>query len=703
MNNNIVLNKVGGFFKSNQEFGIILLVICVLAMMVIPLPTELLDVIIATNISFSIIVMMVVVYIGSPAQLTSFPSILLVLALLRIGITISTSRLILLNTNAGHIVETFGTFVVGGNLVVGLIIFLIITIINFIVITKGSERVAEVTARFSLDAMPGKQMSIDSDLRANAITAEQANERRQNLALESQLYGAMDGSMKFVKGDAIASIVDILINLVGGLIVGMMQHGMAFSDAIQTYSILTVGDGLVQQLPALIVSITAGLLVTRVNDDNNKQNLGKLIFQQLSLTPKALVAASVLMLIFSAIPGMPSMVFIAIVVILLGIAGLLYLKAKKSAVPKEESGLVESVEPTNSNDIVSWKLAPLMLQGSNNLKNGKYVNIFKQAISQVQQQVLLDIGVRIPAIALRYTDLPDNQYQLLLYEVPTTVGIIYPEHILALEQDVEMLRGFCKEQPIANMASIGLSTNGFWIDKSYATQCDEFGVKYLDNETFLNLNLSCTIKQHTLEFIGIQETKTLLDSMQEYQELIRELLRMAPLNKISEVLQRLVKEDISIRNFKVILDSMLEWMQREKEITIIVEHIRKSLGRYIAHKFSKGTKLIPCFIMNQDLEDVIRNSIRFGDTGSYLSIDAKVTQALIKEVQHLYKENNCSRLQVPVAIITHMDVRRYVRSIIEHQLPFLPVLSYEELEGLAEFQGLGVIEISLDLSFADYE
>jgi type III secretion protein V len=263
-------NKILNFFAKNGEFSVVILILFVLSMMVIPLPHELLDFIIAFNIGLTVVVLMVVIYMTSPLHLTSFPTILLMLAMLRIGITVSTSRLILLDGYAGKIITTFGEFVVGGNLIVGVIIFVIITIINFIVITKGSERVAEVAARFSLDAMPGKQMSIDSDLRAGNIDMTQANIKRKELGLESKLYGAMDGAMKFVKGDAIASIIDILINLVGGLIIGMVQRGMPFGDAIKTYSILTIGDGLVQQIPALIVSLTAGMMITRVSDEEDK-------------------------------------------------------------------------------------------------------------------------------------------------------------------------------------------------------------------------------------------------------------------------------------------------------------------------------------------------------------------------------------------------------------------------------------------------
>ncbi|MFN7094778.1 MAG: FHIPEP family type III secretion protein, partial [Burkholderiales bacterium] len=312
----------------NKELSIVFLVLIVLCMLIIPLPTEVMDVLIMFNITVSIIVLMVVIYMDSPLKLTAFPSILLILAMLRIGITISTSRLILLDADAGKIVETFGNFVVSGSLVVGVVIFTMITIINFIVITKGSERVAEVAARFSLDAMPGKQMSIDSDLRSGTIDMEEANQRRKDLNLESKLYGAMDGAMKFVKGDAIASIIDILVNLVGGFIVGIVEHDMTLGKSISTYSILTIGDGLVQQIPTLLVSLTAGMMITKVSDESEQLNLGESVLKQVFSNRKAIIASSIMLIIMALVPGMPSVTIGVFFVILLIIIKFMHKKDK---------------------------------------------------------------------------------------------------------------------------------------------------------------------------------------------------------------------------------------------------------------------------------------------------------------------------------------------------------------------------------------
>lgn len=689
-------NKILNFFAKNGEFSVVILILFVLSMMVIPLPHELLDFIIAFNIGLTVVVLMVVIYMTSPLHLTSFPTILLMLAMLRIGITVSTSRLILLDGYAGKIITTFGEFVVGGNLIVGVIIFVIITIINFIVITKGSERVAEVAARFSLDAMPGKQMSIDSDLRAGNIDMTQANIKRKELGLESKLYGAMDGAMKFVKGDAIASIIDILINLVGGLIIGMVQRGMPFGDAIKTYSILTIGDGLVQQIPALIVSLTAGMMITRVSDeeDKGKGNLGQVLLQQIFSYPKALFAAAFLLGLFSLVPGMPSTVFIGLFFALIFIG--LFISRKNKAIGSDGQSrkdfIAEEEKDKVEIQVPKWELVPLILNVANNLKDTTYIKQIKQALHNLQSELILDLGVEIPNIILRYSDkLEENTYQLLVYEIPATTGLIVPRNILVI-QDAEMLIDSLDiKDAILNQVNFGAKNLGVWVDEKYRDSCNEYNLAYLNSDQFIGMHLQFILKQYISSFLGMQEVKNMCDKMTDYQDLIRELLRMLPLNKITEILQRLIAEDISLRNFKTILDAMLEWGQRERDIIIITEYVRKSLGRYISYKFSNGTYIIPAFILDSEFEDTVRDSIRVTDSGGYLAIDPDIQNSFIMKVKEMLKENN--NLTVSPAIVTQMDIRRYVKSMLEKEMNFLPILSFQELGNLVEIHTLGVIEV----------
>ncbi len=687
--------KILKLLDANKEIAIVFMVLLVLLMMIIPMPTVLMDTIIAFNISISLVILMVVLYLRSTLQLTSFPTILLLLALTRIGITVSTSRLILLEGDAGNIVSTFGEFVVGGNIVIGLIIFIIITIINFIVITKGSERVAEVAARFSLDAMPGKQMSIDSDLRAGNISPEEANQRRKKLGLESKLYGAMDGAMKFVKGDAIASIIDILINLIGGLLIGIAQKGLDFSTALTTYSILTIGDGLVQQIPALLISLTAGMMITQVNEEGEDKNIGQSIIFQVFSDYKAIIAACFLILIMAFIPGMPTSVFMVILFFFFVISFFLWRKGTSSSNSSESKAVKEEGFSKNDNtslekDINNMKLLPLMLYLAPNFKNSQELDQIKSILTTVQQEIAFEIGVMIPQIVIRYNEsLANDEYQLLVSEIPVAQAKFHLDKILLLDTQERYLSVLNLEGSIANDQHFGENNLGIWVSETNNEICKQYNIRYLTYQQFLLLHFKTYVKKHLSEFLGIQEVKEMLDKMTDYQELIKELLRMLPLNKITEIFQRLISENISIRNFKVILDAMLEWSQKEREPIIITEYVRKALGRYIAFKFSDGSYLFPTIILSMELEDIIRDSIRYANNGSYLSLDPRISASINEQIQVIL--DNCKETS-KVVILTQLDIRRYVRAIIEKSFPAIAVLSFQEIEELAEFNNLGVIE-----------
>ena len=690
------LSKYLTLLFNNKEISIIIIVIFVLFMMIVPLNPTIMDIIIGFNISVSVLILMVVLYLQSSIGLTSFPGILLVLALIRIGITVSTSRLILLDANAGEIVQTFGEFVAGGNLVVGTIVFAIITIINFIVITKGSERVAEVAARFSLDAMPGKQMSIDSDLKAGNLTMEQANLKRKNLALESKLYGAMDGAMKFVKGDAIASIIDILINLVGGLIVGVVQKKLSFSDAATTYSILTIGDGLVQQVPALLISLTAGIMITKVNDEDTNENVGQNILKQIFTNHKALFSASALLFCMSFVPGLPAFVFLSLMMIFIIIGVVLFRSSKRgasdinsnSAVKEDLNEINKDIVDYNKDEQVDLHMTPLAIYFSPKIKGSNYIKSLKSIVFKIRQEVANDLGVLLPPIMIRYdSSYSDYQYQFEIFEIPESFGEGYWNSILILDQEeIELLNidTFTK-----NTYQFGNKNLGVWVAKSYDQLCLQNKIFYYTYEDFLALHIKYHIDKHIAKFLGIQETKNMLDKLQDYQDLIKELLRMLPLNKITEVFQRLISENISLRNFKVILDTMLEWGQREKDVVIITEHVRKSLGRYIAYKFSRNTYMFSCIMLSLDIEDTIRDSIRYTEAGSYLALDPRVTDEMIAQLDEIL--SSATHLK-NIVVLCQFDIRRYVRSVFEVKYSYIPVLSFQELEGYAEFNNIGIIE-----------
>lgn len=693
-----ILSKLLKSLEKNKEISIIIIVIFVLFMMIVPLTPTIMDLIIGFNISVSVLILMVVLYMQSAIGMTSFPSILLMLALIRIGITVSTSRLILLDANAGQIVETFGNFVVGGNIVIGIIVFSIITIINFIVITKGSERVAEVAARFSLDAMPGKQMSIDSDLKAGNITMEQATLKRKNLGLESKLYGAMDGAMKFVKGDAIASIIDILINLVGGLIVGIVQKNMSFSDAIAIYSILTIGDGLVQQIPALLVSLTAGIMITKVADDDSEENVGQNILRQVFSNHKAIYSACVLLGLFALIPGMPTVVFLLLMGVFGTIATVMMRRGPHSSDDKKSnSAVLEDLTEVDKNNIeykpgeqqIDLHMTPLALYFSNKFKGSSNLKQLKDIVFKIRQGIANDLGILLPPIVIRYdASYAEYHYQFEVFEIPESTGEIYWNDILILDEaDLELLD---VDKQIVNTYQFGANNLGVWISDQYQAICTDNSIAFHTCKDFLTLHIKYHIDKHISKFLGIQETKNMLDKLHDYQELIKELLRMLPLNKITETFQRLIAENISLRNFKVILDTMLEWGQREKDVVIITEHVRKSLGRYIAYKFSNGTYIFSCIMLSMDVEDIVRDSIRYNDSGSYLALDPRITDEITNQVKDILTSSTGIK---NISVVCQFDIRRYVRSILENHFSHIPVLSFQELEGFAEFNNIGVIKI----------
>lgn len=693
-----MLEKLIVKIKDNQEIFLVFIVVLVIMLMIMPVPPWMMDIVIGFNLSLSIFIVMTVIFIRSSIGISSFPSILLFLALIRIGITLSSSRAILGRGDTGEIVHTFGTFVLGGQILVGVISFCTLTLINFIVITKGSERVAEVAARFSLDAMPGKQMSIDSDMRAGSITKEQADSKRDNLYLESQLFGAMDGAMKFVKGDAVASIVDIFINIIGGMVIGTMQHGMTMGDAAHKYMILTVGDGLVQQIPAVLISVSSGIMITRVDGQNQDSKLGKSIIKQVFGDYRVLFSGAIILILICFVPGMPSMVFFTLggIAITGGFIRRKFLNLTDKA-EKNPERVIEDREPQSSKNVatVNYQPDPLVLYLSTNLKSSQYYTVFKNILVSLQNEMISDLGILIPHIIIRYNDqFKMNQFQLFVYEIPVDkVSFVYNNHILVLTEDEEMLSTLNMKNSIPN--KLGFSDDsllGTWVTTNNIATCKEFNIPYLLFDNVLTLYLKKQLKGYIANFLGMQEVKEIFDKMAIYQELIRELLKMLPLNKITEVFQRLVMEDVSIRNFKLILDSMLETAQKEKDVVIITEYVRRSLGRYISYKFSNGSYVFSAVITNRGIEDILRNAIRFSENGSYLELDEVVKENIITQIKNILKNNKNAK---NIIILTNFDVRPYVVSIIKGFVN-APVLSIQEIEEYAQFSCLGVLEKQLD-------
>jgi type III secretion protein V len=680
-----------------NDITIALFLVAIIFMMILPMPTFLVDTMIAFNMGAAIVLLMVGVYIATPLSFSVFPSVLLLTTLFRLALSITTTRLILLQADAGHVVSAFGNFVVAGNLIVGIVVFLIITLVQFIVITKGSERVAEVSARFSLDAMPGKQMSIDSDLRAGVITLDQARRRRADLEKESQLYGSMDGAMKFVKGDAIAGLCIIVVNILGGISIGVLQMDMSAAEALQLYTILTVGDGLVSQIPALFIAITAGIVVTRVTTEEST-NLGADIGTQILAQPNALLIGALLLGGFSLIPGFPTLIFLLLGLLLGGIS--LTLKSVANAEQKDPDEVFAKVmtlpQPgeANNNCEKSQELSltvPLVLNLAHSDRGIIPSQILNRELNKLSTAFYRDLGIPFPGFHMGIDDQqPPNTYSIRLHDVPVAQGVFLSNHLLVPDSAEQLeLLNILHQQEADFLPGLGAR----WVAEQYSEALREADIKTLDTAGIVIYHLAWVLRKYAHEFIGIQETRCLLDQMEsQCAELVNEVQRILPLHKLTDILKRLVAENISIRNLRSILEALVEWGQKEKDSIILTEYVRGSLKRHISYKYTNGHNILPAYLLDPSVEDTIRNGIRQSPAGSFLALEPAVTGQFIEQIKQAVGDVN-SHACKPI-LLTAMDIRRYVRKLMELDFYEMPVLSYQELSPEVTVQPLNRIELS---------
>ncbi|ATD01030.1 type III secretion system export apparatus subunit SctV [Pseudoalteromonas spongiae] len=696
--------------SQRSDLALAVLLVAIIFMMILPLPTGLVDGLIAMNLSIAVVLLMMSVYIKSPLEFTAFPAVLLITTLFRLALSITTTRLILMDGDAGDIITTFGNFVVGGNLVVGVVIFLIITIVQFMVITKGAERVAEVSARFSLDAMPGKQMSIDGDMRAGVLDVDEARVKRNALSRESQLFGSMDGAMKFVKGDAVAGLIIIFVNILGGITIGMSQAAMSAGEALEVYSILTIGDGLISQIPALFISITAGIIVTRVSagdeDEEDQQNLGGDIGSQVTAQPKALLIGAALLTGFALIPGFPTFIFLGFAAVI-GAGGVYLIKRNQEAVQTVEtlpevlskgSGAAATSSAESKKAAAKSKAqgddfsitVPLLVDVSANLETALDATNLNAELAEVRRALYLDMGVPFPGVHLRFNAaMPKDEYAILMQELPVARGKLVPNKILVSEpaQQLDML-GIAYQQEQAflpNMPSL-------WVDKEDLEEVIAGSLSYFSIDKVMTFHLAHVLRKYAEEFIGIQETRFLLEKLEpHYGELVKEAQRVVPIHKMSEVMQRLVSEDISIRNLRVILESLVEWGQKEKDVVQLTEYIRASQRRFICYKYAAGQNVLPAFMLDQQIEEQIRGAIRQTSTGCYLVLDPSTSQKFIANA--VSTVGDLKKYQRKPVLLVAMDIRRYVRKLLESELYELPVVSFQELTKEINVQPVGKVVV----------
>ncbi|WP_160105146.1 EscV/YscV/HrcV family type III secretion system export apparatus protein [Pseudomonas izuensis] len=669
---NVFLRNVG----ARPELLILTLMVMIIAMLIIPLPTALVDFLIGLNIVISLLVFMGSFYIERILSFSTFPALLLLTTLFRLALSISTSRLILSQADAGEIIASFGEFVIGESLVVGFVIFSIVTIVQFIVITKGSERVAEVAARFSLDGMPGKQMSIDGDLKAGAITAEEAKEKRSVLERESQLYGSFDGAMKFIKGDAIAGIIIIFVNFIGGMAIGVGQMGMDMSTALSTYTLLTIGDGLVAQIPALLIAIGAGFIVTRVNGDDS--NLGRNMLAQMLGHPFVLGVTALLAVGVGLLPGFPLLTFLPIAAAL---ALVVFFRQRKASRMEGQGdsrpapaqgdamqtgpGLLDDIDNIATETVALMLLVPMVRLDE--LNKARWAARFRS-------QFFVDYGLRIPEPQLRASEaLPTHQVAVLINEVRAEQFDIHFDHWRLLDYSPEL-------EPLGFALVRGNDSNrlgGVWVNAADRERVQQLGYHLRPADEECYRCLVTLLARNIQEFFGVQETKQLLDEMESrYPDLLKEVYRHVTVQKIAEVLQRLIGERISVRNMKLILESLAHWASREKDVLALVEHVRGALARYISNKFAQGNDL-RVLLLSPEFEEVVRRGIRQTSGGSFINLEPAESEDLMDRLTVGLDSVHIAHKDM--VLLCSVDVRRYIKKLIEGRFRELDVMSFGEV------------------------
>lgn len=641
--------------------------VTIIGVMILPLPLAIIDTLVAINIAIGFGLLLIALYIPTPVAFSSFPSVLLLTTLFRLSLSIAITRSILLEANGGHIVETFGSLVAGGNLVVGFVVFLIITVVQFIVIAKGAERVAEVAARFTLDAMPGKQLSIDSDLRAGLIDKDEAKKKRRLLEVESQLHGSLDGAMKFVKGDAIAGIVIIIINLLGGLAIGVLQKGMPLGDATHTYSILTIGDGLVSQIPAILATIAAGLVVTRTAGDEDDRHLGESITRQVSGQPRVLLITGCLAFGMMFVPGFPKLVFLMLSIVLLGFAAWRYrhdhpLLRRAFKVPEGERPAEEKA--ANEDEIAPP--APLQLELAPSLAAAFGEHAARTRIVEVARRLRDEYGVPLPVPALKISADLDGDDGLGGYRL-TAFGARLAFGRLAANAQFRPARAGDANAP--KLPGFFPPLAGEWTGQAGDGIRDGLGT--------VTEHCRAALERRLGSFIGIQEASNLFGRMQrDYPDLVKEMLRVVAPQRVADVLRRLVEEGVPIRNLRDAFEAITDVGGREKDVVLLTEYVRVALKREIADRYADGERTMQVLLIHPELEDRLRQSVRVAGGATQLAISPELAGRLGAEVRsHLARQGE----GIKPVLLCSLDVRRHLRKLLEIDFFELPVLSYQEL------------------------
>jgi flagellar biosynthesis protein FlhA len=669
-------------------------VVLIVVMLIVPLPPALLDLFITLNISMALAIVVATLYIPRALDFAAFPSLLLLTTLFRLAINVSVTRLILLEGDAGHVVEAFGTFVVGGNVVVGLVIFLVLVVIQFVVVTNGAGRVAEVGARFTLDAMPGKQMAIDADLNAGQITEDEARIRRQDISREADFYGSMDGASKFVKGDAIAAVIITLINLVGGIIIGVMQLGMPFGEAAQHFSLLTIGDGLAAQIPALLISVATGIIVTRAASD---QDLGSDIAGQLTAQSKAPMVAGAVICGFALVPGLPKVPFLVVGTIFF-LSGRALMKddaAKAETEAQEEAARALMPAPTASPRdqaleaigidalelCIGFGLVPLVSSDSGS--GGALL----QRVSAVRRQIAGEVGTIIPSVRIHdEAGLASHEYVMKVRGSVVARGRITPGHALALDPGdaVGTVEGIQTTEPAFGLPAV-------WIPDSARAEAEALGYTVVDAESVVVTHLTEIIRRHVAELLTRQDTRSLLDRLKEsnaavVEEVVPELLSVG---EVQRVLQALLREGVSIRDLGAVVEAAGDRARITRDPDLLAEYARQALGRTIVQPYLDEEQRLRAIALDPQIEQEVSEAIAQTADGEYLAMDPHRAADLVASLGEQV-EAASARGRRPV-LLCSSRVRRHLRRLCEQALPQLSVCAYNEIAPGISVETIGVV------------
>ena len=682
-------------FKRVIDLALPLGIVGILFVMILPMPPLLLDLFLTFNITAAIIILLVAVYIKKPLDFSTFPILLLVTTLFRLSLNVASTRLILLDgaegpEAAGQVIKSFGNFVVGGNYAVGFVVFAILVIINFMVITKGAGRIAEVAARFTLDAMPGKQMAIDADLNAGLIGDEEARKRRKEVALEADFYGAMDGASKFVRGDAVAGILITAINIVGGIIIGVLQQGLPVAEAAGVYTLLTVGDGLVAQIPALVISTAAGIVVSNVNSGTG---LSESIGRQFVLNPKPILIASAILFIFGLIPGLPHVAFLVLSIATGAVGYLVYKNAEardaqevsdkeKAARPAPKKESLDEVPLIDTLSLeVGYRLIPLV----DSSEGGELL----ERIKAIRRQFAEDMGIMVQPVHIKDNlQLKPSEYVFLVKGVEVARGELLAGHSLAIDPGTAQpgLEGLQTTDPAFGLPSI-------WVADTQVEKAQLMGYTVVNHSAVIATHVTEVIRSHANEILGRQEVQVLLDkASRTHPKVVEELVPgLMSLGAVQKVLQNLLKERVSIRDLQTVLETLADYAAMTKDTDLLTEYVRMNLARQISKSHAGADSSIQALALSTEIEEAITKSIHETPQGSFMTIEPGMAQKILGKLKDALEETMSKGYQ-PVLLVSH-QTRRFVRRLTERSFPAIPVLSHSEISSNAKVQTLKVVRL----------